>query len=211
MRKLIPNLTGQRFGRWTVLDLADRVGGRTAYHCVCQCGGRRVVVGKDLWNGHSKSCGCLNSEVAAARARARNKTHGRHGSDTYKTWLAMIARCTRPCVNDYARYGGAGIVVCSRWRAFENFLADMGERPSPRHTIDRIDGTKGYEPGNCQWATMEEQQNNKRSNRLLTFGGKTMSISRWARHIGMNKVTLRGRLERGWPIERALRPPGEAR
>jgi hypothetical protein len=125
---------------------------------------------------------------------------------TYRTWGAMITRCTNPKVNNYADYGGRGITVCERWRTFENFLADMGVRPQGR-TIERLDNEKGYEPGNCAWTTPKDQARNRRDNCLLTHDGRTQTLSAWAEQLGISKEALRARLHAGWPVERIVAAP----
>jgi hypothetical protein len=124
----------------------------------------------------------------------------------YSVWAAMKKRCHYPKHEHYKSYGAKGIVVCPRWRDdFQAFLLDMGPRPSLEHSIDRIDGTKGYEPGNCRWATVLEQtQNRSIGARLLTFQGETLMMSEWARRLGLPGGALRSRLNKGWSVERAL-------
>lgn len=123
----------------------------------------------------------------------------------YSTWRGMKARCERPSHHKYHRYGGRGIVVCRRWkRSFNNFLADMGCKPSPQHSIDRIDNDGNYEPSNCRWATQLEQQNNTQRTVLLTYQGKTQSAALWAREKNVSRKTLNTRLKRGWSIEQSL-------
>ncbi len=116
----------------------------------------------------------------------------------------MLTRCENPRCEAYPRYGGRGIEVCKRWQTFENFLADMGPRPSADHSIDRIENDGNYEPGNCRWATDAEQNQNTRSNRLLTYAGRTQPLSVWAREFGIRRETVRERLKAGWDVERAL-------
>lgn len=116
----------------------------------------------------------------------------------------MVQRCTNKNRPDFASYGGRGITVCEKWRAsFAAFLADMGEKPEGT-SLDRINNNRGYEPGNCRWATKHQQMQNTRGTRLLTFNGETMGINAWAHRLGINKESLRGRFKRGWPIEKAL-------
>lgn len=116
----------------------------------------------------------------------------------------MISRCTYKTDTNWKFYGGRGIRVCERWQSFTNFLADMGERPD-RMTLERIDSNGPYSPENCRWATRAEQMQNTRRNRKLTFGGKTMCLSEWARLINIPVTTLVNRLKKGTPLERALR------
>jgi hypothetical protein len=115
----------------------------------------------------------------------------------------MWYRCTSPKHPHFKDYGGRGIEVCERWKSFALFLQDVGQRP-PGKTLDRLDCHGNYEPGNCRWATSEEQQRNLRTNRLLTFDGKTQCLTAWAKEAGIKKSTLRERLERGWSVEAAL-------
>ncbi len=123
---------------------------------------------------------------------------------TYRTWYRMINRCTRPSSKSYKRYGGRGITICKRWMRFENFLADMGVRPSLKHTIERKDNEGNYRPGNCCWATYKEQARNRSNNRLLTFKGRTLPVAAWAEEVGLKSGTLWVRLKRGWSVQRAL-------
>jgi hypothetical protein len=117
----------------------------------------------------------------------------------YRTWDSLKRRCQNPSDRSYSRYGGRGITVCDRWRdSFEAFLTDMGPRPGPGYSIDRI---------NCRWATARQQQQNLRSNRLITFGGETKPLIVWAREKGLTKRSLQFRLNNGWPVERALTTP----
>ena len=116
-----------------------------------------------------------------------------------------MARCHRPSCRAYSNYGARGIYVCDRWReSFENFLADMGPKPSPAHSIDRIDNNLGYSPENCRWATWHEQSRNKRVNLLVEHRGKRQCLTDWARDTGIHVNTLRFRIKKGWPVERAL-------
>lgn len=118
----------------------------------------------------------------------------------------MRGRCTRKGRREFRRYGGRGITVCERWRSFNNFLADMGERPEGT-TLDRIDKDGNYEPGNVRWATARDQSNNRSTNRLLIVGGEALTIAQWARRVGTGQTTIRERLQHGWPPERAVLTP----
>lgn len=125
----------------------------------------------------------------------------------YASWTNMWHRCTNPNATNWAYYGGRGITVCERWKSFEAFAADMGPSYRDGLTLDRIDSDGPYSPENCRWATMEEQNVNKRSNRLVTFQGRTQTISQWASELGMNYFALRTRFDKGWTPERALTTP----
>lgn len=128
---------------------------------------------------------------------------------TYRSWVAMRARCSNPKHHSFARYGGRGIAICKRWESYGNFLADMGERPTGT-SIDRYPDKNGdYEPGNCRWATPKEQASNTRRNRMITWAGETMTMTETERRYGMNCSTLRARLRYGWSLDRALLTPSK--
>jgi hypothetical protein len=164
-------IIGQRFGRlMVVLQEEPAADGRARFAARCDCGTHIVALGKRLKSGDTRSCGCLKDEISGARLRRVRLDRTRHGeakrggrSPEYISWRSMINRCGNPKWHAFDRYGGRGITVCERWRAsFENFVADMGRRPSPRHSLDRWPDRDGnYEPGNCRWATPVEQARNR--------------------------------------------------
>lgn len=169
MRNL--DLTGQKFGRWTVIDRGLNKDNRVAWNCICECGNTNIIITRSLVKGLSKSCGCLVRDKGYKHGH--NKTTGT--STEYNSWHQMKQRCLNPNDKRYEDYGGRGITICERWMDFNNFLADMGEKPDKSYSIDRIDNEKGYYPGNCKWASREEQQRNNRVQKNNSFGVRGVS------------------------------------
>lgn len=153
--------------------------------------------------GRTRYCGWTCRKASITR-HGDSRTGQR--SPEYSAWEGMKARCLNPANASYSAYGGRGITVCEAWReSFESFIADVGRRPSPQHSLDRINNATGhYEPGNVRWATSREQAQNRRSNRLITHAGITQSVSAWSCSTGIGYDALISRLDRGWTIERAL-------
>ena len=135
-----------------------------------------------------------------------NFVHGMSKTSTYKSWEAMIQRCSNASLKSYKNYGGRGISVCDEWTKFEKFYADMGIKPNGC-SIDRIDVNGNYDQLNCRWSTMKQQNRNRRNNRLIEFNGETMCVNEWAESLGINKRTLLNRLTNGWEIKKALTHP----
>lgn len=200
MGKLL-DITGLRFGRLTALSYR-RMGKRTYWDCVCDCGNRHAAETNLLRRGNIKSCGCWNKE----RSSIENRTHGETKTRLYRIWRAMIDRCERKKSAAYKNYGGRGIKVCERWR--EDFLAfkeDMGV-PAKGLSIDRINNDGNYEPSNCRWADYKTQSLNKRSNVLYELNGRKMPMKMWAEEIGIPEITIRKRLQSGVPFAIAVSP-----
>lgn len=204
---------GTRFGRLVVVGRADgQTNGIRKWACRCDCGKENHEVSASLLTrGKTKSCGCLARETAAEFCRRTKTTHGKRNTPEFRAWCQMRDRCTNPKYWAFNRYGGRGITVCDRWlgpSGFLNFLSDLGERPSPKHSIDRFPDNDGnYEPGNVRWATQVEQNNNKVNNRLVSFSGRTQTVAEWERELQLPIGSLQSRLQRGWSIEAALTRP----
>ena len=202
----ISNEAGKRYTRLVVIDQAPSdANGNARWNCICDCGKTTVSHGFSLRNGASKSCGCLTGSQAAER----NYRHGKYSAPEYITWADMLQRCNNPKAVSYPRYGGRGIRVCQEWHSFPAFYADMGSRPTPKHTIDRRDNSGNYEPKNCYWATKSEQNHNKRNNHYVTYRGERMTLTRAieAAGVGITFAGVKGRLARGWAVERAVETP----
>jgi hypothetical protein len=207
MSKLI-DLTGQTFNRLTVICRATNVNKKSTnahWECKCMCGKTTIVRGADLRSGGSKSCGCLGTESIILR----NLIHGKTRLPEYAIWKGMKNRCTNPKNKSFKHYGGCGIKVHPAWlESFPEFYEHVGPRPTPKHSIERINNNLGYVPGNVKWATGIEQGNNKGNNRSVVFGERTMTLAQWARITGINDQTLFSRIDTlGWPIEKAFNQP----
>lgn len=176
LKRKLSYKVGDRLSNWTVIALAPTIDSKgTRWLCRCACGTTKTLYQSSMKRGETKSCGCLRSKLTGDR----NRKHGKSKLRVYGIWRAMINRCNNPKATGYERYGGRGIKVCDRWLELENFLADMGEPPSPQHSLDRINNDGNYEPENCQWKTIKEQNRNKKSNHLITIDGETKLLIEW--------------------------------
>lgn len=203
------DLSGQTFGLLTALHEGPLTSdGRATWVCRCKCGDTKLVTGKHLRRGIVKSCGC---STTALKIKARTKhgaTKGGVATPEYYTWAAIKQRCTYANGSAWENYGGRGITFADEFKNnFQAFYAYVGPRPSPQHSIERIDNEKGYERGNLKWATRREQQRNQRRNRYLEARGKRQIIADWAAETGLSAGTIWDRLARGWEVERALFTP----
>ena len=189
----VVDMIGIKVGLLTVISRAITKPGEARWNCTCDCGNTSIVSGRNLRSGNVKSCGCLNVSIARALGQKHGGSKKIHGhakgkdtqaSRTYSSWAEMKRRCDNPKAHSFPAYGGKGIRYSVRWASFENFLEDMGERPEGT-SLDRIDGSKGYFPGNCRWATPKEQAANRRSSVLIEFQGESLLLSYFARKLGM--------------------------
>jgi hypothetical protein len=189
------DIAGERFGLLTAIT---RVGAdkhkRSVWRCRCECGGSVDVMIGNLTSGNTTSCGCQKNRT----------THGLRHTRAYSSWTHMQARCTD---TSNLNYGGRGIVVCERWRSFEVFLEDMGQPPEGM-TLDRIDVNGNYEPANCRWATIKQQNNNCRRTRYVVYQGERIPLAIMAKACGISTATLHQRIANlGWSVEKAVSTP----
>ncbi len=185
-----------------------RPAGGVLWLCVCACGTETTLVANAITSGNTQSCGCLGRESRKANA-ARMTADAFSGAPEYVIWSAMKDRCFNQKHKNFDRYGARGIVVCSEWRNdFPAFLAYVGSRPTPAHTIDRFPNNDGnYEPGNVRWATRAKQAATRSTAIRITIDGQTKCVAEWARERGIKSATVICRLNRGWSHERALSVP----
>lgn len=207
------DLTGNKYGRLTVLSVERRDGKKVYWNCVCDCGGKCIVPSTDLKSGHTRSCGCLLKEsrsINASRHRLENMDIPTD-PDTYRKlrteFHSMHHRCS-PSYHSANSYYNLGVTVCDEWKDFNNFLSwALSNGFEHGLTLDRIDVNGNYSPDNCRWATNKVQQNNKRNNFRITIDGETKTLSQWSEIYGIGKATVRQRIKRGWPQERWFEPP----
>jgi hypothetical protein len=181
------DITGQKYGRLTALYRVENPKKNgSIFLFECECGIKKEIRLMSVKTGRSKSCGCLQKELAANK----KITHGNYKYSGYRSWLAMIYRCTDPKSKDWKYYGGRGIKVCDRWLDINNFIIDMGERPDG-HSIDRINPNENYEPKNCKWADAMEQGAHKRNVKLATYKGVIAHIAELSRIFNIPETTMR--------------------
>lgn len=204
MRNLPP---GYVHGRLTVLAFEPNPADpkHPKYRCRCTCGREKSI---GVWAmKRTHSCGCIKVEMLKAKA-----THGMSNTPEFKRWADMIARCSKSSRADFERYGGRGVTVCQRWLdSFAAFYADMGPRPSPKHSIDRINNDQGYTPENCRWATATEQRVNQRRVTLIDHEGLSLTLKEWSRRLGLNYDTLKRRRRANWPLPQLFRQASRLR
>lgn len=188
------NLIGQKFGRLLVLGYSSQKHRQTKFKCICDCGNIvDGVFGFGLKNGRTLSCGCYCLE--------KIQKHKKYGSSEYRCWVSMIQRCYNKNNRKYKIYGERGIKVCESWKnSFINFYKDMGDKPSKRYSLDRIDVNGDYEPNNCRWATIEQQNRNRRNIKMYEFNGEFDCLMNWAEKFGISKDVIRNRVRQNWDM-----------
>lgn len=196
-RRNLIDLSGQRFGRLLVVKRSGyhRTTGEALWVCRCDCGGEATFRSWVLRQGRATKC----KGSAHFLARDHRLTH--------RSWESMLNRCRKTSGRHWKYYGSCGVTVCDRWSDFANFLADMGDRPSRRHTIDRIDPNGNYEPGNCRWATVSEQNCNRRNTLYIEVDGARVKLVDYCQKVGVSAQAVRTRLRLGWTLERACSEP----
>lgn len=202
----LEDLTGRKFGRLTALEFSHSAKGQSIWKCKCDCGNETFVSAGHLKSGHTTSCGCFARE----RFNKMITTHGLTGTRLQGIWFSMKQRCFNKNNPAYKHYGGRGITICDEWKNdFKAFYDwSMANGYDECLSIDRIDVNGNYEPSNCRWATTEEQGFNKRTNRLLTYDGKTQPLNMWAKETGIDRSLIQARIDRlGWSVEQALTTP----
>lgn len=191
------DLTGQKFGRWTILSLAGKSArGKSLWQAVCECGTSRSVEGSNLRSGGSRSCGCLKDDLARIRLSKGFDT----SSSEYKSWYHFKERCNNPNNKDYASYGGRGISYQKSWDVYANFLKDMGPKPVPGLELERKNNNKNYTKANCRWASRKEQNRNKRNTRWVLLNRRKISLAEAAELVGQDYSKLITRIRRGQSI-----------
>lgn len=196
------DLSGRRFGRWSVLVPTDERGADESikWLCVCDCGNTGKISSNSLLQNGSNSCGCLRKEI--------HSTHGMSKTRQYRCYMSMMKRCFDTKNERYKDYGGRGVTVCDKWnRGFEFFWEDMRKSYNNNLTLDRINVNGNYSKENCRWSTPKQQSNNTRNNIKITYNGETKTISEWAEILNIKTNTLRCRYKRGWNIERLMEQP----
>lgn len=199
---------GAKIYRWEIIGVKRTdAKGRSAVLCRCSCGTEKSVNVSSLLRGLSKSCGCLRKEVVGAA----HTTHGLSNTYLYDFWVNIKKRCYDTKYKSYKNYGGRGITIYAEWvtdvTKFEHYVTtNLGQRPSPKHSLDRTNNLLGYIPGNLRWATPSEQIQNRRCSVIIEFNGETKPLAAWAKQLGIRHGTLYQRIHKyKWPLEKALR------
>jgi hypothetical protein len=191
------DLTNQVFGRLIAISRHHKThNGHWVWNCNCECGNPAIIYATNLVRWLTKSCGCFRIETSGLANLSHGHSVGEKPTSEYRSWCSLLSRCHNPNTRKFSDYGGRGISVCERWKnSFQNFIDDMGLKPSPKHSIDRIDVNGNYEPSNCRWATNAEQSRNRRNNKWYEYNGIKYVITDWATFFNIKEGTLREMLK----------------
>ena len=198
------DLSGARFGKLTAIELdgeKTKLTGLAYWVCKCDCGATKTIRASHLKSGATSSCGCIRKDKTLSKATRIPESK----SPEYRSWSGMHTRCKNPLAKNFKNYGGRGIKVCDRWESYGAFLSDMGRRPGPKYSLDRIDNNGDYAPENCKWSTPIEQSSNKRNNHFIEHDGLRLTLAEWSRRTGINAATIWTRLVFGESPEYALK------
>lgn len=206
LTKHAKNISGKTFHYLIVLEPSFKKDGIIWWKVKCKCGNIKDVPGAGLRNGSTKSCGCYNIETKETHKLMKIPLHIKK-HPLANIWRNIISRCLISTSKNYHNYGGRGITICERWMQFENFIIDVTERPSLEYTLDRMNNSGNYEPGNVKWSTSSEQKCNTRRTHYITFDGKTQALSLWAKEKNLCWETLSCRIKANWPLDKALNTP----
>lgn len=201
----LKDLTGQKFGKLTVIERTKNQGKHTVWVCKCECGNIKIIRGSSLTSKNTLSCGCLVKDKVKKMFTKHNNSNTR----LYKIWANIKSRCLNPKVNNYCNYGGRGIKICEEWLLYENFYKWANcNNYSDILQIDRIDVNGNYEPNNCRWVTPKEQSNNKRNNLIFEYKNKSQTLKKWAEDLKIDYMLLYNRIIRNkWTFEKAITVP----
>ena len=197
-------IKSKKYGRLTVIsEVTPKDYGyrkRRRVNCVCDCGNKVILVLNNIRIGTTKSCGCLLTEINIAK----NYKHGMTLSPEYQAWRSMFKRCNDQNSENYKYYGGRGITICKRWEKFECFYKDIGDKPTQKHSLDRIDNNGNYYKNNCKWSTPKEQTSNRRTTIFIEYKGLKLTIAEWSFKLNIKYTTIYSRHKKGWEIKRIL-------
>lgn len=205
MGRKVKDLSGEKFNKLRVVELSHRdKSGKIHWTCLCDCGNITAVYGGHLKSERTKSCGCIKVELL--QNTKPGIKHNLSNTSEYNIWHSMKKRCYDPNNQSYKNYGGRGITVCNEWiNDFKQFFKDMGPRSSPQHSINRKNNNDNYKPDNCEWSTLEEQNNNKRTTKKITYKNQTKSLKNWCDELSLPYNTVFARLNRyKWSIQKAF-------
>lgn len=219
IKSKIRDLTGMKFGRLTALEYVGREKGRTLWRCKCDCGNYTITGYSNLVGGLTRSCGCYDKEKKLERNHSRRKStvseafldyHNITNHPLYSLWESMITRCKNKNRRSAKYYCDRGIEVCDRWSGiggFENFVSDMGPRPSEKHTLDRIDNDGNYEPNNCRWASVETQILNRSNTKYIFVDGNKIPLKTLCKNLGLNYCRVIKQIGRGFDLQYIVNHP----